>query len=101
MNNEYSKELLRVHGKPLSESKLPDGYEWEYGEDIYAVVTRSCVGVRVCDVQFRCGADGDEVRMVMGGLNLPNEQWDLVVNLYDTLSSVFNIVSSNALSSKR
>ncbi|HEM6628070.1 TPA: hypothetical protein U2I12_000712 [Citrobacter farmeri] len=90
MNNEYRKELLRVYGKPLSETQLPDGFEWAYIKDVYAVVTRSWIGVRVGNVQFRCGADGDTISNAMAGLNLHPKQWDLVVNLYGTLHKVFD-----------
>ena len=90
MNNEYKQALTNKHGKPLSESKLSDGYEWKYMKDVYAVVTSSWIGVRVGNVQFRCGADGDTISNAMAGLNLVHEQWDLVVDLYDTLHKVFN-----------
>lgn len=93
MNNEYRKELLRVYGKPLSETQLPDGFEWEYMKDVYAVVTRSWIGVRVGNIQFRCGVEGEEIKGLLP-LIYPQHK-KLLINLYDTLHKVFDREKNN------
>lgn len=85
MNNAYKQALIKKHGEPLKKTQLPDGFEWEYMRDVYAVVTRSWIGVRVGDVQFRCGAEGDEIQRQLDRLNVLPQQVELMVNLYDTL----------------
>lgn len=83
MNDAYKQALIKKHGEPLKKTQLPDGFEWEYMRDVYAVVTHSWIGVRVGDVQFRCGADGDEIQRQLDRTN-PQQQI-MVSNLYDTL----------------
>lgn len=109
MNNEYRNALLSKFGTPrhgMHKSPVdndPNGFAWEYGKDIYAVVTQHWVGVMVewDGTRMLCGDSGIDVSKAMQELNLVPEQWDLIVSLYQTLNSVFIVDSSNALSRKR